>query len=157
MSLPLPSRDGKWFFVCLGGFFLISVAILLMATSKRKSKMDCPHCELALRLCEEGRQDDDEKIERNLENMRLLRDEHKRELEEREEVCESRYKTLQKSKAGEECWARVQEIEEELQAERSFYRWRLKFCGAIKEKTTREIRQYERKIDKLCASRPQRP
>lgn len=72
-------------------------------------------------------------------------------LRERDELHAARYDRLFESKAGLECWQRVSTLEQQLSDEKNFYYWRLKSCGAIRDKTPAAVRQYERKADELLS------
>ena len=101
-----------------------------------------------------------EVLESDLEIAETWRDEYKgrldaaekaysEDLDAHEEICANRYDRLWETRAGEECYAENERLVKLLEEEQKFYRWSLKFCGAITEKTDAQVKRYEKKVYEL--------
>jgi hypothetical protein len=135
----------------VGTFTIVMTGGLLTAALAGDPHSDPEFCGIALEGCEANLQVDSVQAKHYRAEVERLRDEHRKELAERERTWNSIYEDVRSKQAGVECWARVVELEQQLDDEMKFYHWRLKSCGAIREKTKGAVKRYERQVDALLS------
>jgi len=90
----------------------------------------------------------DLEIETNLrehyqDRARDLATTHRKELQDREELCADRMNRLAETKAGVECWAAKMQCETDREEEKKMFRWSLKSKGCSDREATKETKKVE--------------
>jgi Skp family chaperone for outer membrane proteins len=127
---------------------LMAIVVVLAASRKAQSSEDI-HESVDLEWCI-----------MSLESAEMMRDHYKGDLEEerklyketlkkREKLWEEIYERVKRQKAGEVCWAKNEALQQQIEDEKKFYRWSLKFGGYIKDKTDREVNKHEKKVQEF--------
>jgi hypothetical protein len=132
--------------ILYGVIVVLVVIVIVLAMSGRVQSADGPRQVLNLDVCLS-----------ELETADLLKDHYRNELkherklfkevrQSRETLWEAKCTRIEQEKAGVTCWAENAALTQQIEDEKKFYHWSLKFGGYIKEKTPREIKQHEKKV-----------
>jgi len=149
-------RVDRLVFVAVIGLFLFLAILGFITAALAGGPKDDPElCVLALEDCRLEHSTDAALAKLYKAQLDALRERYKAEMDERERMWQDMYEEVKRQQAGVECWARVVEVEKQLEDEEQFYHWRLKSCGAIREKTKAAIKRYEKQVDELLTEREQ--
>jgi Skp family chaperone for outer membrane proteins len=125
---------------------LLLVTVIVLAMSGRAQSADSPHQVLNLEVCLSNLETADMMKDHYRNELKQERKLYKTALQSREALWQGKYKRVNQEKAGITCWAENVALKQQIEDEKNFYHWSLKFGGYIKEKTPREIKQHEKKV-----------
>ena len=125
---------------------VLLAAVIVLALSKRAQSADDPRESVDLDWCLmslETTEMMEAHYKAELERERKM---YKDTLKKREKLWEGMYERVKQQKAGVACWAENEALKQQIEDEKKFYRWSLKFGGHIKDKTDREVAKHEKKV-----------